>query len=306
MSTLYLPGTETPRFLDPHERIAAHPEQTRIRAISHILAAEASRHKDVVGYRATELQERLLVLGDVDGWVQDVAGREGQPSWWLSGVPVPAAGIRDERDGSVTIDHLGFTPQRGLDLHEVPSVHRRYLDYLTPQLLLMTNPISAGGVLNRLRLLSLVLEFLYFWLPADATTYVLTGLIPYAWRYADVLQQRRGRRPQGMSDKHMELAVFVSERPLGESLALKMNAWNALHPEWRYEQTSSFGGHSQLAIRRLIGSDSERPFDWTSRWGQDVAELGAHGHRELAFEETLPLLEKLLRSMVGQQGKGTA
>jgi hypothetical protein len=251
------------------------------------------------------MQGRLLALGDVEGWVHDHAAQEDSPSWWLSGVPVPAAAIRHERDGSVTIDHLRFTPKRGLELHEFPSLHRRSLSYLTPQLLLMTQPVAEEGVLDQLRRVSLFLEFLNFWLPADATTYVLAGLVPYAWRYAEALQQGRGRRPQGMTDKHMELAVFVSERPQGESLASKMSAWNAIHPEWQYEQTNSFGGHSQLAIRRLIGSDSERPVNWTSRWGQDVAESGAHEERELTFKETQALLGNLWRRVSRQHEKGT-
>jgi hypothetical protein len=121
--------------------------------------------------------------------------------------------------------------------------------------------VRAGGTLDRLRRLSLALADNYQWDPAQASTFVLTGLIPYSQAWAERLQGAlvRGRRPREITPKHLELALFTVERE-GEPLTARMTAWSSQHPEWKYAQVTNFGRDSREAVRRLeerMGLDLE-------------------------------------------------
>jgi hypothetical protein len=145
----------------------------------------------------------------------------------------------------------GTSPSGALTLYSSPDarpVHGR-------------TTVRAGATLDRLRRLSVALADNYQWDPEQASTFMLTGLVPYSQAWVERLRGAlvRGRRPREISPKHLELALFTAERE-GEPLAVRMTAWNAQHSEWAYAQITNFGRDSREAVRRLeerMGLDVE-------------------------------------------------
>jgi hypothetical protein len=205
----------------------------------------------------------LLAPHEVDGWVRELALREGPPSWWFMDVWVHADEIAGdpESDGVILADgaKLRFEPtfartrlpQPGGDI-PAPTMAPRYLEYATALNSRNRVAVRAGGVLDTVRLFSLFYNHLWDWTEAQGALFVLTGLVPYAAKWAEAVAVQHGRRPRPMSLKHLELAVFT-QRHGGEGLALRMARWNDLHPDWAYTSADQFSSDSARALRRMVG-----------------------------------------------------
>jgi len=205
-------------------------------------------------------QDALLTPREVDGWVRELALREGPSSWWFMDVWVQADEIVGvDSDGVILAPDtkLRFEPtfartrlpQPGGDI-PAPTMALRYLEYATSLSSRQRVAVHAGGVLDTLRLFSLFYNHLWDWTEAQGTLFVLTGLVPYAAKWAETVAVQHGRRPRPMSLKHLELGVFTA-RHTGEGLALRMARWNDLHPDWTYSSADQFSSDSARALRRM-------------------------------------------------------
>jgi len=206
-------------------------------------------------FRRTHLPDgELLAPHQVDGWIVEQGGRDGAASVWFADVWVQPEEIEHiDPDGVVLIPgtKLRFDPPP--DTSGAQVMGRRKLEYATPLSARQEYVVRAGGVLDTLRQLSLFYRSLpWQWPSAQATTFVLTGLVPYAAQFARDLAIQHGRRPRPMSLKHLTLGVFTERhRDSGEGPAQRIARWNELHPEWAYTNADLFSSDSARAIRRI-------------------------------------------------------
>jgi hypothetical protein len=238
------------------------PSMARIVATSRLLAAQANDEEGdpslgipgVRDFRRIQLPEgRLLSPGAIENWIAEQAAQDGAPSLWIVGVPIQPDDLTLDNGGYLTLRIR--EPQVGTPLpdsvKEAPSWDYRWLEFSTPTLKRVRERVRAGAVLDQLRRLALLLSDAYLWNRAQATTFALTGLVPYSDAFVRWLEKKRGRRPREMTYKHLELAVFT-QLHTGQTLAARMAQWNAANPKWAYRTVEHFGGDSRLAVRRLI------------------------------------------------------
>lgn len=250
----------------------------RLRAISVVLAAEASKREDVRQFRERYLGGKLLAANEMRGWFESLPEGTRPPARWFTNIP-------EERliavaDGSCIIPaELMAQIINTANPSEAPGYFTRALYFASPEAFTATYdfwyqcaPIrQAGGVLDTLRQLAdrlasdagprLATEKDTRWTPAPAATFVLTGYAPLVADAAYPLPARSGRR---QTDKHLQLAAFTAMREAERrTLAARMAEWNSRFPQWPYKNTTNFGWDSRQAIRRLktfedeAGSDNE-------------------------------------------------
>lgn len=259
----------------------------RSEAVSILIAQEASKDEDIRLFRAEVLGDTLLTLEEVDAWIQQQVQKEGPPTAWLE---VPLSQTKTNEYFQMKI---GNALAVSLSL-EIPAEQIRQMRGIRGHILRYTVPddewersvaVLIGGVLERLQQLSEQLENLYAWPQAQATTFILTGNMPwvspfsYTLRrnsypllnriilevdpmvlpkvvtrsYSNLRKEMTPRRPRGLTEKHMQLALFASKHPNGK-WAEKMELWNKEHPEWKYKAPSNFSHDCHEARRRLLFS----------------------------------------------------
>lgn len=241
---------------------AARP--IRADALSDVMAAEAGRRADVADFRTAALAGGLLPWGEVVAWVE--ARRPAKPTRWLTatvpeGTPWPAP-----RDAGRRIETLAYAA------HDSEWVQRLATEH--------------GTELERLRILGERLASAYGWQPAQATTFVLTGLAPavdpvritvhegsrpttqrivldvdpaqtpedVAAAYRATRKAMISKRHRDLSEKMYELAMFVDPadtRPWQE----RLTQWNERFPQWAYPTSSykNFHRDANASYRRLTG-----------------------------------------------------
>lgn len=144
--------------------------------LSILFAQEAEKHEGVADFRRRELKGRLMSREELDQWFVRQRAADGAPTEWLTHVPVPShfRVIQERADGGfITTPPLKITKAtaaRGLRIERVEYAGHHASGRIAT---------SAGGVLERLRQLSVELEEMFGWTQAEATTYVLTGEVPY-------------------------------------------------------------------------------------------------------------------------------
>lgn len=144
--------------------------------------------------------------------------------------------------------------------------------------------VVKGGLLDKLRLLSEHLERQFGWDAAQATKFVLTDAPPLvseitgdfkrrevsgtsrielsidpaasprqvAEYYRLVRNQIVKGRHRRQEEKHLELAVFDTYRPKGESTAKWLAQWNRENPKWQYDVKTNFLRDKKVARERLL------------------------------------------------------
>jgi sulfotransferase family protein len=158
------------------------------------------------------------------------------------------------------------------------------IEYLGSHGVPLRRPTTQGEALERLRRLGAELVERYGWEPYQATTFVLTDLVPVvepirsrisggrplhpptrlvldvdpsvspaelAKRYKTLRRQLFPGRVPHIEDRRLRLAVFVANRPAAgwdELLA----AWNDDHPSWAYEHLADFQRDARLTRQRLV------------------------------------------------------
>lgn len=129
------------------------------------------------------------------------------------------------------------------------------------------------------------------WTTAEATLWVITGLLPsmamirtvfhpsprrsvfgeriemtidpatspqeVSDAYAHARSRIVGKRVRLQGAKHLKLATFMDQRPDKEPWAESMRRWNAANPPWRYSYTPQFARDASQARRRFL---EQRPF----------------------------------------------
>ncbi|HEY7023064.1 MAG TPA: hypothetical protein VH349_18245 [Ktedonobacterales bacterium] len=262
-----------PGMLPRGAGITSAPDATEalIRAVSYFWAIEAARFAEepgeevlsVAGFRSSVLGGSLLAADKIAPWIHEQEERDGKPSWWLEGVTLDEGDYEEAEEGTIRITKAIPIDWKSAGepgtAWERPGVSRREVLYITPELPVDGRPVRAGGVLDDLRRLSLLLAEAYAWEPEQATAFILTGLTPYntAWARQIKTMRVKGRRPRDLSIKHLALACFWEEHK-GESMATRMTLWNALYQKWEYTTVTNFGRDGRQAVARLSERMGER------------------------------------------------
>lgn len=158
------------------------------------------------------------------------------------------------------------------------------LEYVGSHGVPLRQPTTQGGVLEDLRTLGSELVKRYGWEHHQATTFVLTDLVPVlepirsriaggrpkspptrlvlevdpAVSPSDVMKHYKALRRQlfpgevpRIEDKRLRLAVFVASHR-EESWDGLLRSWNAAHPDWAYQELADFKRDARLTRQRLV------------------------------------------------------
>lgn len=286
----------------------------RDRALSLLLAQEAAEDQEVVVFRSSALEGRLLAWEEVADWMKAQVAADGPPTTYLR-VPLgPGSKVRPTTTGLVV--------EPPLSLDEVPfgayELGVEVLSYGTPDSeWAFRVPVAIGGTLDDLRRLSAGLARRFGWQEAEASVFVLTGLAPLvadvrvrteinfhhpsvsrlvlivdptvtprrlSTLYAQIRRRLVTSRTRMQTGKHLHLAVFAAEeRARDKSWDEVMRAWNT---EWaprfkrgRYEYIDNFirdaGKARERLSRSVLGLGSMPAPQSASQPQDDAADLEA-------------------------------
>lgn len=266
------------RNRDLVERHAITARGDRQMALSLLRAEQAAGESETRAFRALVFSGRLLSWGEVEGWITKQRLADGEPTTWLTDLPLPPS-----HQLTGTIREVAIRPPLRLATSgEIPfRTTRRYLAYATPESQgVQRVPITAGGILDRLRRLSTQLSRDYDWQEAQATIFVLADAVPIipairttvsaritlsvdptvsAREVADAYRLARkeafGTHMRRQKDRLNQLAVWVALRPAKERREERMRAWNREFPDWQYEHRSNFVRDCTKARRQLLGDE---------------------------------------------------
>ncbi len=241
----------------------AHQElpDIRLKYLSEILAYDAAKEPPVIDFRRDVLHDQLLSPDDVKNWMEDTARK--------------AQGDNPDKEGMITgkrVELLSYAVQGDKWTYYVP--------------------IARDGILERLKRLSGYLARRYTWQEPQATTFVLTGLIPLLplaqttihfqsfypalntmtiklnprlspdevagiyTRARHHLMAKGQKRNRPMTKKHLELGVFYHTHQ-GMKGAEMMSIWNKEHPGDTYFQVANFDRDVKHAHDRLVGRENK-------------------------------------------------
>ena len=182
MSDLRVWGDQSPSprikdMLESSQPASSVKGLTRTKVLEEIAAAHASEDSQVAQFRKEVLGGRLLKAQDIQEWINKERDKERERSAiFLDAVPLPPG--HDTRVGA----HGGIVPDPPISVGEEHPAGRQRVDLLeygTPDSALAWRvPVAHGGILARLHHLSTTLAQRYYWQPAQATAFVLTGLPP--------------------------------------------------------------------------------------------------------------------------------
>ena len=244
----------------------------RAQALARILAADASRLREVRWFRRQRLHGRVVELSRVPEWI--LRRRRRSAPQVFKTVPTDAAAMPEAAGGR--------------------SWQVRTLSYLTGQ-----DPfprvvaLGATGTLVELKTIASHLVVRYSWTEAEATTFVLTGLPPALplvrgtinvrspWLAASTISLEvhpsttpaalagayRAIRPEAVAPKRRyrklkephrgDLAAFCAENNDGRSWARMMQTWNAHDPAHRYHDVRRFTRDAREAYEMIAGERLE-------------------------------------------------
>lgn len=270
------------------QEIYTEPPDERLMYSSKVLAWDAAQEQPVIDFRQEVLGGKLLSPDQIGPWIEDLAARENgdgisyitvrrpkgievklMPTEWLLQPPLV---IERQKWLGLKKEVLSYGVYSMTDKEWVPSAI----------------PVPEGGTLERLFNLSKYLGSKYSWGEAEATMFILTGLIPPLllaqstpkWRrYAPItvtmelslhLSPKKvaaiygkvkkrllsfyypgHKRDRPMSKKHLELAIFYHQH-LGKKGAEMMSLWNKEHEEHKYDILTNFLRDAKHAHDRLV------------------------------------------------------
>ena len=252
------------------------------RLLSRLAAEDARGEPGVRSFRKEVLNDRLIAPEDIEEWIKRQEKLDGPGTHWIE-IPLrpPHRLELDQKTGTFSV-----RPELKLSVLTESSIRLRTLDYAAlPDRWVRRVPTAAGGVLERLRLLTESLLNKYDWEHAAATIFVLSGLIPFintialrsSWSTSNFKRRSvelsvdpavspaelaklyrayrqkimSGRRLRRLSDKHLRLAAFLADRP-DESWEKRFRSWNKSHPKWKYSQESNFRRDALKARERFV------------------------------------------------------
>jgi hypothetical protein len=273
----------------------------RQRALSIILANEASKDPAVREFRTRVLKGRLLGSRQAAAkWIWDQTDRDGPSTAFLTDIPVPPGYVlrRDSETGHVVTDPPlkveGAAGARGIRYRAISDDFTTYEAVYT----------CVTGIAEQLRKLSQDLAARYRWKMDDATVFVLTDVTPevapiraraeisrtfpvcsrailevdptlppseVARAYLAIRRTLWPRRIRTLSSKHASLAAFIEERSADETTwRQRLSEWNRKNPDpkYQYRSESNFRRDALTARRRLL-----TPSTWADNAGSGIPPL---------------------------------
>jgi hypothetical protein len=257
--------------------------QERAWALSQLVAAHAHDDPDVITFRRKYLRSALVEWADLDTWITARAKLDGEPTTDIT-IALPSGTLSDP-----DADELDISPP--LARVRPARVATRRLDYALPgDDWVRRIAVTADGALDHLRALAEALAKAYGWTPAQASIFVLCGVIPFiatvritrssakVRHHADLDWARRitldidpaatpqqvldafqqARRQQGVAQlrplslKHLRLAAFIGAEHADKPWAERLRLWNTSFPEWHYAQQSNFRRDAIRAEARIL------------------------------------------------------
>lgn len=250
------------------------PPDRRLEAFGRIVADWIDKSATTVEFRKRHLAGGLLKPVEVDGWIRQQAERDGPPTVWFE-APTVHTQFQDvpfkksEVEFADATRRLRFeyleTPgwphkvrirHRGV-LHELKNVARMPVGSLFPSEAAAVLCILTGssGPFPRV-----VVQGQYSgWETLNSVTIkanVRTKPQTVADLYRDARESMQGVafRAREISEKHAELAVFVSTHNDGSTWAATMTKWNRERPEWAYTNALAFTRDGRAAFERVTGN----------------------------------------------------
>lgn len=236
-------------------------------ARSLVNVAAADDEPDVQRFRIDVLRGRLLKHEQVACWVERQRKRDGAPTTYVTVAAPPGW----KRGDPLPTDPMSCAMSRQTLAYGIADDRSEHHVF-----------VAAGGVLDRLRLLSVDLAGKYQWQQAQASVYVLTGLTPVVQlldvrrtlagrpqvtivadpdvptevveeHYKQCRAELLGRRARRPFPRGIELVVHATERPGFDTRAL-WHQWNREHPSESYDTPKAFGQALRDARRRVQAS----------------------------------------------------
>jgi hypothetical protein len=131
------------------------------RALSENVAARAKRDRQANAFRSTHLRSGLITFDQVQEWIEEQVRTQSPETRWAR-LPIP----------------VGWEPHEPLPARKA-HVSVDLLDYIVPGATHVARvAVAPNGTLARLRRLAQGLAAAYGWEPAQAVTWVLTGITP--------------------------------------------------------------------------------------------------------------------------------
>lgn len=259
------------------------PGQERAWAVSQLVAVRAHKDPEVVTFRREYLGDRLVEWSKFETWVRTQVDGDAVETLDLT-CAIEAERLVDDGNGGWVISPPLARIPRG-------EVSIRYLSYVVPENTWVRRVrIAADSALDKLRVLAETLARAYAWTPAQAATFVVTGVTPqvsvirvtglgikfrrgvsHAWarRFVfnidpavspqEVLRAyKEARRKEGLSRlrpvdaKKSRLAAFAGVEHADKTWAERWQLWNRKFPEWTYSQQSNFRRDALKAQNRLL------------------------------------------------------
>jgi hypothetical protein len=251
------------------------PTNYRRWALNEIFATEASQSEDVISFRSEWLNQGLLDLSEVLGWVAHRKATEGPPSKWIT----------------VLADENGH-PVPEYDSAPGWSRSVRFLHYVDPDSeWIRLESVNAFGALYELAMVAKGLGRMYDWSDAWAATFVLTGISPppeiailtanESWHWPRARRRltittrldtkpkeltdlyRNERRallgdeplPRAIGELSAKLAVFGAKHSAGYTWAEAMRLWNSKNEEHQFDSEARFTRDSRDAFKRVTGEE---------------------------------------------------
>lgn len=262
------------------------PANENLKALSEIQAQEAARDPKVREFRARYLENRLLPLSEVGGWLK--AQREKEGGGFLVTIQLPPDVPLPHSDKELRQILHQYLKSLVLVRNEQETLS--YPQKSAPPGFIVQ--IKQRGVLHKLKKLAQKLSEKYGWSESDAVGFVLCGVTPVpplvkiqeVWTsdygllakritftvypfvtptelakfYRAVRAQTpygryvRVRGPKKLNQRTRALAVFFAVHPdLGWTEL--MRRWNEEHLEWAYRSVSNFRRDAMWAYRRVTG-----------------------------------------------------
>lgn len=263
--------------------------QERRWALSQIVAAEMTKGERVTGFRRDHLEGGLIKWPEAQSWIQRCAAADGPSTTDLT-VTIPHSRLDYNGRGEARLDPP-------LERMTAFKVSRESLEYAVPGSdWVLHVPVSSGGVLDQLRRLSEWLASKCTWMSAQATIFVLSGVVPLIssvrttttvvssnrkWAARIVLDidpaatpdevlrvYQAVREGSGLAHRRTitprlaRLAAFATAEHAELPWKERQRLWNEKFPDWRYDQASNFRRDALAGRQRLLCDDITPEGTW--------------------------------------------
>lgn len=253
--------------------------------LSQLVARRGDTDPEVVAFRTRHLERGLIPWASVDQWIKDVIESEPQRSITVKATLPPGTRVDRDPAGSYSIDPPLSKLTGRIEFSATA------LEYALPEDDWVRRVgVYPEGVLGSLQRLAKSLAESYGWQPAQATIFVLCGVVPLislirsttpeirvrngddlAWARRIKLDIDPSASPEQVAEafararesmelaplrplsrKHLRLAEFAGVDHVDLSWAERHRMWNDEFPDWTYSEQSNFRRDAAVAQSRLL------------------------------------------------------